>query len=200
MNRSFQKGAFCLLLLLFFSSRGFCEEYFEKYVVSYGSPDAPIVVRQYVSFDCGVCHDFYKKVFPKIKAKYLDKNKLRWDFVPYPLDLSTIRAMICLEKFNRAQKRSFFELTFPFAFEQSENLLSMAMQKISYSFGTRPGEIDSNVFLRNSQTMTDAFHFRKEVDFTFLPAFDIQGQVIEGNLSLDELFSMIDKRIKERFS
>ena len=47
---------------------------------SIGSPDAKVLVSEYVSFTCPHCARFHADVFPKLKADYIDTGKIRFEY------------------------------------------------------------------------------------------------------------------------
>ena len=51
-----------------------------------GAADAKITVVEYASMTCGHCATFHKKVFPGLKAKYVDNGKVRFILREFPLD------------------------------------------------------------------------------------------------------------------
>jgi protein-disulfide isomerase len=51
-----------------------------------GKADAPITVVEYASMTCGHCATFHNKVFPALKEKYIDADKVRLVFREFPLD------------------------------------------------------------------------------------------------------------------
>ena len=62
---------------------------------SIGSPDAKVTVVEYASMTCGHCANFHKKVFPALKAKYVDTGKVRFIMREFPLDdLAAAAAML----------------------------------------------------------------------------------------------------------
>lgn len=48
--------------------------------IVYGDPKAPVEIIEFASFVCSHCGDFAVKIFPLIKAKYLDTGKARLHF------------------------------------------------------------------------------------------------------------------------
>ncbi|WP_425384053.1 thioredoxin domain-containing protein [Wolbachia endosymbiont (group B) of Eupithecia inturbata] len=76
-----------------------------------GDPKAPILMIEYASLTCYHCSLFHKKVFPKIKEKYIDTGKMLYIFRHFPLDYRGLKAAMlsyCYEKeedyfnFNKA--------------------------------------------------------------------------------------------------
>ena len=45
-----------------------------------GSAKAPVHVVEYLSVTCSHCAHFNEEVFPTLKAKYIDRGKVRWTF------------------------------------------------------------------------------------------------------------------------
>lgn len=51
-----------------------------------GPEDAKVTVVEYASLTCGHCMNFHTKIFPELKAKYVDTGKVRWIYRDFPLD------------------------------------------------------------------------------------------------------------------
>jgi len=51
-----------------------------------GPAEAKVVVVEYASMTCGHCARFHKTVFPQLKEKYIDTNKIRFIMREFPLD------------------------------------------------------------------------------------------------------------------
>jgi protein-disulfide isomerase len=49
-----------------------------------GPADAKVTVIEYASLACHVCLDFHEKVWPQLKANYIDTGKIRFIFREYP--------------------------------------------------------------------------------------------------------------------
>ena len=65
-----------------------------------GSPDAKIKLVEYFSLTCPACAEFHTEVYPKIKAKYIDKGLVQMEYRDFPLDQWGLRAAAlarCLE-------------------------------------------------------------------------------------------------------
>lgn len=57
-----------------------------------GDADAPNVIVEYASMTCPHCAHFHTKIFPEVKAKYVDTGKARFVFREFPLDGLAVRA------------------------------------------------------------------------------------------------------------
>jgi protein-disulfide isomerase len=51
-----------------------------------GKPEAKITIVEYASMTCPHCANFHTKVFPQLKAKYIDTGTARLVFREFPLD------------------------------------------------------------------------------------------------------------------
>jgi protein-disulfide isomerase len=54
--------------------------------ISMGPADARVTIVEYASMTCGHCANFHNKVFPELKAKYVDTGKVRFVFREFPLE------------------------------------------------------------------------------------------------------------------
>ncbi len=57
-----------------------------------GPPEAKVTIVEYASMTCGHCMSFHTKVFPDLKAKYIDTGKVRFIFREFPLDARAFAA------------------------------------------------------------------------------------------------------------
>ena len=48
---------------------------------------SPVTIIEYASMSCGHCAEFHKTIYPKLKADYIDTNKIRFIFREFPLDI-----------------------------------------------------------------------------------------------------------------
>jgi protein-disulfide isomerase len=60
--------------------------------IALGPADAKVTVVEYASMTCGHCMAFATKVFPDLKAKYIDTGKIRFIFREFPLDARAFAA------------------------------------------------------------------------------------------------------------
>jgi protein-disulfide isomerase len=51
-----------------------------------GPPEAKVTIVEYASMTCSHCMRFHTNVFPELKKKYIDTNKVRFIFREFPLD------------------------------------------------------------------------------------------------------------------
>lgn len=54
--------------------------------IAIGPKDAKVTIVEYASMTCGHCQKFQTSVFPQLKTKYIDSNKVRFITREFPLD------------------------------------------------------------------------------------------------------------------
>jgi|SRR5579864_5817609 len=52
-----------------------------------GSPDAPVIVLEFVDLQCPFCQQFHSSTFPRLKAEYIDAGKVRYISLDLPLPI-----------------------------------------------------------------------------------------------------------------
>ena len=82
---------------------------------SLGSNDAPLVLVEFVDYQCPYCVKYHSEIFPQIKSMFVDTGKLRVASVQLPLPFhsfaeATARAAVCAagqDKFWEMRERLF---------------------------------------------------------------------------------------------
>jgi protein-disulfide isomerase len=169
--------------------------------VALGPADAPVTIIEYASMSCGHCADFHKTVYPKIKAEYIDTNKVRYIFREFPLDIKAAAgAMLarCVGKDDPKKYHAIVDILFATQNEwvmkdTSKELLRVAKQ-------TGMSDEAFNACLSN-QSMLDALkqgqdqaHEKFKVDST--PTFFVNGSKLKGGATFEDFKKLIDPNLK----
>jgi hypothetical protein len=148
----------------------------DKYCVSYGNPQADVVITEYFSFACPQCLRIFKNEFKSIQEEYLQNGEVRWDFHPIPTTEIDVWAMICMEELDFDQKQVFLESLFQ-EFEGVETATACALMRKAMEFFHQPipqiGQVD---YLSASSAFHDAFKFMQQNKIQAIPAVDINGK------------------------
>ena len=80
-----------------------------KYIIAYGNPKASIYIVEYFSFCCAACLRTFAEEFEGIRETYINTGRVYWMMHPYPVDLITVQAMVCLEALSDQHRRVFLE-------------------------------------------------------------------------------------------
>lgn len=183
-----------LLFILFFSSSHCLEKLSEKYLVTFGSPDAPTKITLYFSLACPHCLSMYREDFQKIKAKYIESKQIAWNYHPVPMDFLTVQAMDCLEKLSDTEKRIFLESILD-VMPIDDSILTVCYMKKAMELFEKPiDELTKKEYLSNTQAFQDAFLFIKQKDrIQAVPTLEIDGELFFNEIpSLD----FLDRKIK----
>jgi protein-disulfide isomerase len=77
-----------------------------------GNPNAPIHIIEYASMTCSHCAHFHNDVLPKLKEKYINTNKVYFEFREFPLNDPALKATITARCLPVERYDSFVSLLF----------------------------------------------------------------------------------------
>ena len=153
---------------------------------------AKVTIVEYASATCPHCAAFHKDVWPKLKAEYIDTNKIRFIFREFPLNDAAMAAFMIA---RAAPKESYFpmlDVLFDtldtWAQNPAEGLLNIAKQA---GFT----EEKFNETLKNEQLARGIIAIRDDgVKFGVkgTPTFFLNGNIIEGETTFESLKAAID--------
>lgn len=166
-----------------------------------GPANASVTVIEYASMSCGHCAEFNKTVYPKIKAEYIDTNKIRFIFREFPLDIKAAAgAMLarCIGKDDPNKYHAVIDILFATQNDWVMKDTSEQLRRISKQAGMNDEAF--NACLAN-QSMLDALkkgqdqaYEKFKVDST--PTFFINGTRLKGGASFEEFKKLIDPNLK----
>ena len=166
-----------------------------------GSANAPVTIVEYASLSCGHCAAFHSDTFPKIKAEYIDTNKVRFIFREYPLNLQAAAASMLVRCLGKGDPNRFHEaagVLFAAQDEWATRDTAVRLRRIATQAG-----MDDNAFtacLANQATV-DALQLGMEhasgklkVDST--PTFFINSTRLKGAYPIEEFRKVIEANLK----
>jgi len=68
----------------------------ESKIISIGNTEAKIKIKVFSSLTCPACANFHSKIFKQLKLDFIDKNLVKFEHHPFPLDLAALNAEIIL--------------------------------------------------------------------------------------------------------
>jgi len=167
-----------------------------------GDPNSPVTLIEYASMTCPHCAEFQATVFPKLKADYIDTNKIRYIFREFPLDIKAAAGSMlarCIGKDDPKKYHAVVDLlfatqnTWATANDTSEQLKKLSKQ-------TGMSDEAFNACLSN-QSMLDAIkqgqdqaYEKFKVDST--PTFFVNGTKLKGGASYEDFKKLIDPNLK----
>jgi protein-disulfide isomerase len=159
-----------------------------------GNPDAKATVIEYASLTCSHCANFHEKVWPQLKAKYIDTGKIRFILREFPLDpLATAGFMLarCLgnEKYYPVVDLLFStQKTWAFS-EKPVEALATLMKQAGYS------QESFEACLKNQKIYEAVNEVRDRGAKTFgvqsTPTFFVNGEAHRGALGMEEFDKLL---------
>ncbi len=157
-------------------SLGAFEDIPEKYCVSYGDPKAKNRIVEYFSFSCPQCLVLFKEDFEGIKKEIIQSGDVYWVFHPTPVDLVSMRAMICLESLSNEEKQVFLESLLPELIGESADTAIISMKKVMELLDKPVPNLGSREFIMGTDAFSDGCHFIKQKDvIKAVPTVKING-------------------------
>ncbi|MEG3618839.1 DsbA family protein [Magnetovibrio sp. PR-2] len=169
--------------------------------MSMGDPNAPVVLNEYSSLTCGHCANFHANSLPELKKKYVETGKVRIVFHDFPLDNLSVAAVGLARCAGSPRNVEFFDMLYQTQgnWIQAENKIG-ALAALARFYGLENEDVMA--CLQNEELMTAIQKNRDQaaamygIDST--PSFVLDGQVIKGALSADDMGDMLDKALEKR--
>lgn len=166
-----------------------------------GATDSPVTIVEYASMSCGHCAEFHKTIYPKLKADYIDTNKVRFIFREFPLDIKAAAgAMLarCVGKDDPKKYHAVVDILFATQNDWVLKETSEQLRRVAKQAGMSDDAF--NACLAN-QSMLDAMkkgqddaYEKFKVDST--PTFFVNGTKLKGGATLEDFKKLIDPNLK----
>jgi protein-disulfide isomerase len=163
-----------------------------------GNADAPVTIIEYASMTCPHCAHFHEAVYPELKKRYIDTGKVRFIFREFPLDSLAAGASMLARCADESKFFPLIETLFQqqrtWAVEKPIPPLMAIARQAGFS------EQSFNACLSN-QKMLEAMQAeqKRAVDkfgVNSTPTVFVNGKMVKGGGSIDELAKIIDPLIK----
>jgi hypothetical protein len=172
------------------------EKLSEKYLVSYGNPNAPVKIVEYFSFQCPHCLALFRKDFKKIEEKYIDTQKVYWVFHPIPSDLTTVQGMVCLANLNELQKKLYLETMLEEAELNQPQVTALIMIKVMEIFKMPISNLNDENFLQKTDAFLDAFDFLvQDEKILAVPTIEVDSKLFKNEVPD---FEFVQSIVKEK--
>jgi protein-disulfide isomerase len=163
-----------------------------------GAENAPVTIIEYASMTCGHCADFHNKTYPTLKSKYIDTGKVRYILREFPLDPIAAGAFMLA---RCAGKDKYFPLVEAFFAQQSTWAVRQPIPPM-LAIAKQAGftEDSFNKCLENQEVLDGIEWVRKRGQEKFgvssTPTFFINGKVVRGTLTVEDLEKHIEPYLK----
>jgi protein-disulfide isomerase len=166
-----------------------------------GPKDAAVTITEYASMTCPHCARFAEDVFPKIKAAYIDTNKIRYVFREFPLDLKAAAGSMLARCIAKDDPQKYFAAIHTL-FKQQETWVmgktSEQLALIGKQAGLSGPEVETCL---KDQALLDKIaadqkYANEVLKVNSTPTFFINGEMVKGEVSFEDLKKKIDPLLK----
>lgn len=162
-----------------------------------GNADAPVTVIEYASMTCGHCGSFHRTVYPDLKKKYVDTNKIRFIFREFPLDDYAAAASMLARCVTPDKFFAFIDVLFKqqesWAYVQPNQRVATLMG-LAKQAGFNKQKFESCL---TNQKLLDGINWirdrgNKEFGVSSTPTFFINGKLLRGGHDIKEFEAIIE--------
>ncbi len=162
-----------------------------------GAEDAPSMVIEYSSPTCPHCAAFHVNTFPALKEQYVETGKTR--FILRPFARNVLDAVVFMLA-DAAGEEGYHEVVSTYLGTQDswarsstprDALLTIALQLGFTEESFESALTNQELFAAMEAVRDQALN---EFDLTGTPTFYVNGKLLSGNKSLEELGAEIDTR------
>ena len=166
-----------------------------------GPAKAPVAITEYASMSCPHCAAFEQNVFPMLKSKYIDTGKVRFVFREFPLDIKAAAASMLARCIAGDDAGKYFGVI-DRLFKQQDPLMEQtkdALKLIGKQAGMNEQAVES---CEKDQALLDKLKADQAFAFEVLkvnatPTFFINGEMVKGAMSFEELDQKIKALLKK---
>jgi protein-disulfide isomerase len=168
--------------------------------IAIGSAKAPVTITEYASMSCVHCAAWGENVFPMLRSRYIDTGKVRFVFREFPLDLKAAGGSMlarCIAKGDAEKYLAVVESLY----KQLDAFIARTTQTMIL-IGKLNGMSEEEVkACATDQTLLEKLKADGHYALTTLkvestPTFFVNGQVLKGAMSFEELEAIIKPLLK----
>lgn len=168
--------------------------------IAIGSPNAPVTITEYASMSCVHCAAWGENVFPMLRSRYIDTGKVRFVFREFPLDMKAAGASLLARCIANGDAEKYLAVV-ETIYKQLEPLLARTTQTLLF-IGKLNGMSEEEVkACATDKEMLTKLSADGQYAYTTLkvdttPTFFVNGQVLKGAMSFEELEEVITPMLK----
>ncbi len=167
--------------------------------IGVGSPDAKVTIVEYSSMTCGHCGKFATTVFPDLKKKYIDTNKVRFISREFPLDNLAAAASMLTRCIDKSKAFDMTETLFATQDKWIGNEPLPKLLEVAKQAGFTKDSFET--CLKDQKLLDQLISARKVAGEKFqinaTPTFFINGQRLTGGYQLSDFANAIDPLLGE---
>ena len=165
-----------------------------------GAANAPVTIVEYAAATCPHCGKFGREVFPKIKAEYIDTGKVRYVFREFPLNVKDVACSMIARRIASDDSGKYFAVV-DMQFRQQDALFEKTKETLE-QIGKQAGLSQQAVedCLKDQALMNkivaDRNYAQETLKVEGTPTFFINGEMVAGEMSFDEIDAKIKPLLK----
>ena len=168
---------------------------------SLGDAKAPVKLTEFASLSCPHCAEFYKDTFPKLKSEYIDKGKVQYTYVDFPLNAPALDAAavaLCVPGDSYFRFVDYlFQTQAQWVFSDKSDTMLLQDGKLIGGDGDKlQGCLNSKLLKAGVATRMEKEGQEFGIDAT--PSFVFNGDKsskVSGALSFETMAKLIDQRL-----
>ena len=194
MTKIICKSLFILLTIFTIQAKG--------KIVSVGNSEASLTIKVFSSLTCPACANFHSKIFYNLKKDFIDKNLVRFEHHPFPLDLAALNAEIILRCGVDKEKRfellsKIYEKQGSWAVGSDINKINDSLKKIGSEFNLK--NEDMTKCLKNDKFQDEILNQRIEAQKKYkiesTPTIFINEKKYKGKVDYKSFKKIIEKNL-----
>ena len=166
-----------------------------------GPKDASVTITEFASMTCPHCAAFTNEVFPKIKAAFIDTNKIRFVFREFPLDIKAAAGSMlarCIAKDDSAKYFAVTELLFKTQEDWVVKDTAASLTRIGKQAGLSQEAVEACL---KDQALLDKIaadqkYANEVLKVNSTPTFFINGDKVSGEISFEDFSKKITPLLK----
>jgi protein-disulfide isomerase len=169
---------------------------YQEYVL--GNPKSKVTVIEYASLTCPHCAHFQEEEYPKLKAAYIDTNKIKYIYRDFPLDGLATGAALLARCAPNGRGITMIDLMF-----KNQNEWTRAEQPLvplkNYAKLSGMDDADVDSCLKNQPMLKEIQNVQEKAVNLYkvqgTPTFFVNEELVDG-VDFDALKAAIDKKLK----
>lgn len=169
-----------------------------------GKTSAPILIIEYASLSCPHCAHFSAAVLPEIEKKYIETGKARYILRQFPLNEPALKGAMLLDCIGEQDKERYYVFARVLFDAQSKWAFDgdyiAGLETIATVGGLTKDQFRNCITntdreMKILQAKKDA---SEEVGIPHTPYFFIDGEIFEGDRTVEAVSAFIDSRLAQR--
>ena len=163
-----------------------------------GAADAPVTIIEYASMTCGHCAQFHNNTYPELKKRYIDTGKVKFILREFPLDPLAASAFMLA---RCAGDGKYYPVVDAFFHQQSQWAVQRPLEPMLAIARQAGFTKESFEACLTNQKMLDGIEWTRnrateKFGVNSTPTFFINGKIVRGAMSIDELAKQIEPLLK----